>query len=279
MATRDTGNHVNTHRLIRELGRAGAAGVHLEDQAFPKRCGHMEGKRLDTTQAMVDKIAAAVDARTDADFVVVARTDALAVEGFEAAIERGARFREAGADVIFIEARSARNRSPPSHACCPGRNGSMRAGTASPPLPPLATLDRMGYRLVTYPDTVFRRGEWRAPAARDDPRHRRLWQRRAADAVRRFQRAGRARYDRGARPPLCRLHGIIGRSSIMQRRTFLLTAASALASPAIARADAGKVAALYPAIRSGRARSRLHHGLCHAEPRLPDFRYALRHGC
>ncbi len=149
------GNHVNTHRLIRELGRSGAAGVHLEDQALPKRCGHMEGKRLDTTQAMVDKIAAAVDARTDADFVVVARTDALAVEGFEAAIERGARFREAGADVIFIEAPVSEEQIAAVPRLLPGPQWFNASWDGKSPLPPLATLDRMGYRLVTYPDTVF----------------------------------------------------------------------------------------------------------------------------
>ena len=149
------GNHINTHRLIRELGHAGAAGVHLEDQAFPKRCGHMEGKRLDTTQAMVDKIAAAVDARTDPDFVVVARTDALAVEGFAAAIDRGARFREAGADVIFIEAPVSEEQIAAIPGLLPGPQWFNASWDGKSPLLPLADLQRLGYRLVTYPDTVF----------------------------------------------------------------------------------------------------------------------------
>ena len=149
------GNHVNTDRLVRELERAGAAGVHLEDQAFPKRCGHMEGKRLDSVQAMVDKVAAAAAARTDPDFLIVARTDALAVEGFEAALERAERFRQAGADVLFVEA-------PVSNAQIAAIPRRLRAPTwfnaswdGKSPLPRLAELDALGYRLVVYPDTVF----------------------------------------------------------------------------------------------------------------------------
>jgi methylisocitrate lyase len=91
-------------RTIREMGRAGAAGVHLEDQVAAKRCGHRPGKVLVTTEEMLDRIKAAVDARTDPDFVIMARTDAVAVEGLEAAIERACRYREAGADMLFPEA-------------------------------------------------------------------------------------------------------------------------------------------------------------------------------
>jgi methylisocitrate lyase len=91
-------------RTIREMERAGAAGVHLEDQVAAKRCGHRPGKALVTTDEMLDRIRAAVDARTDPDFVIMARTDAVAVEGMEAAIERACRYREAGADMLFPEA-------------------------------------------------------------------------------------------------------------------------------------------------------------------------------
>ena len=149
------GNHVNTDRLVRELERAGAAGVHLEDQAFPKRCGHMDGKRLDSVQAMADKVAAAAAARTDPDFLIVARTDAIAVEGFEAALERAERFRQAGADVLFVEA-------PVSNAQIAAIPRRLRAPTwfnaswdGKSPLPSLKELDALGYRLVVYPDTVF----------------------------------------------------------------------------------------------------------------------------
>jgi len=149
------GNHVNTDRLVRELERAGAAGVHLEDQAFPKRCGHMEGKRLDSVQAMADKIAAAAAARTDPDFLIVARTDAIAVEGFEAALERAERFRQAGADVLFVEAPVSNEQiaAIPRRLRAPAWFNASWDGKS--PLPSLAALDALGYRLVVYPDTVF----------------------------------------------------------------------------------------------------------------------------
>jgi methylisocitrate lyase len=91
-------------RTIREMCRAGAAAVHIEDQISAKRCGHRPGKALVSAQEMVDRIKAAADARTDPDFVIMARTDALAVEGLEAALERACRYRDAGADMIFPEA-------------------------------------------------------------------------------------------------------------------------------------------------------------------------------
>lgn len=91
-------------RTVREMIRAGAAGIHIEDQVAAKRCGHRPGKVLVSSAEMEDRIKAAVDARTDQDFVIVARTDAVAVEGLEAAMERACRYREAGADIIFPEA-------------------------------------------------------------------------------------------------------------------------------------------------------------------------------
>jgi 2-methylisocitrate lyase-like PEP mutase family enzyme len=141
--------------LIRELIRAGAAGVHLEDQTFPKRCGHMDGKRVEPVQVMVDKISAAVDARSDPDFIVVARTDALAIEGFEAAIERSARYAEAGADVLFVEAPVSNEQIADIPRRLPGPAWFNASWDGKSPLPDIANLDRMGYRLVVYPDTVF----------------------------------------------------------------------------------------------------------------------------
>ncbi len=91
-------------RTIREMTRAGAAGVQIEDQVAAKRCGHRPGKRVVSTKEMTDRIKAAVDARTDPEFVIMARTDAFAVEGLEAAMERACCYREAGADMIFPEA-------------------------------------------------------------------------------------------------------------------------------------------------------------------------------
>jgi len=91
-------------RTIREMTRAGVAGVHIEDQVQAKRCGHRPGKELVEPQEMADRITAAVDAKTDPDFIVMARTDALAVEGLEAAVERARLYEEAGADMLFAEA-------------------------------------------------------------------------------------------------------------------------------------------------------------------------------
>lgn len=98
------GNEINVWRTVREFERAGAAGIHIEDQVSPKRCGHMHGKSVISVAEMVSKIATAVDARRDDDFVVIARTDALAIEGLEAALVRAKAYREAGADVLFVEA-------------------------------------------------------------------------------------------------------------------------------------------------------------------------------
>ena len=106
MVDADTGfgNALNMQRTIQVLERAGADAIQIEDQVFPKRCGHFEGKQVISGAEMVTKIKAAVDARTDPDLIIVARTDAIAVEGFNAAMDRAESFREAGADVGFIEA-------------------------------------------------------------------------------------------------------------------------------------------------------------------------------
>jgi len=106
IADADTGygNPINVRRTIHEYERAGVAGLHIEDQVWPKKCGHMEGKQVISMDEMAQKIRAAVDARQDPDFVIIARTDANAVNGFEDALRRGQAYLEAGADVIFIEA-------------------------------------------------------------------------------------------------------------------------------------------------------------------------------
>src|SRR5256884_1173042 len=106
IADADTGygNPINVRRTIREYERAGVAALHIEDQVWPKKCGHMEGKQVIPMQEMVQKIHAAVEARQDPDFVIIARTDANAVNGFGDALQRGKAYREAGADVLFIEA-------------------------------------------------------------------------------------------------------------------------------------------------------------------------------
>lgn len=97
------GNPLNVQRTVRTFEKAGVAAIHLEDQELPKRCGHLSGKTLVSTADMVNKLRAACDARNDPDFVIIARTDALAVEGLEAALERGKAYEAAGADMIFVE--------------------------------------------------------------------------------------------------------------------------------------------------------------------------------
>jgi 2-methylisocitrate lyase-like PEP mutase family enzyme len=98
------GNALNVQRTVRLFERAGASAIQLEDQTFPKRCGHLQDKSLISTMEMVGKIRAATDARLDSETLVIARTDAVAVEGFDQAVERAERYAEAGADVLFVEA-------------------------------------------------------------------------------------------------------------------------------------------------------------------------------
>ena len=106
MADGDTGfgNAINLYYAVKEFEAAGAAGINLEDQIFPKRCGHMQGKQIVSCEEGVKKIEAAVAARTDADFIINARTDAIAVYGVDEAIRRGNAYAKAGADLIFVEA-------------------------------------------------------------------------------------------------------------------------------------------------------------------------------
>ncbi|MBN2286308.1 MAG: isocitrate lyase/PEP mutase family protein [Tissierellales bacterium] len=106
MADGDTGfgNALNLIRTVKEFEKAGAAGINLEDQVFPKRCGHMDGKQIISLEEAILKIEAAVSSRSDKDFVINARTDAIAVYGIEEAIKRGNAYAKAGADLIFVEA-------------------------------------------------------------------------------------------------------------------------------------------------------------------------------
>src|SRR5262245_17423828 len=101
------GNAINVIRTVREYERAGVAGIHIEDQVWPKKCGHMFGKRVIPKEEMAGKIKAALDARRDPDFVIIARCDALMVNGLEDTLERGEAYREAGADMIFFEMRES----------------------------------------------------------------------------------------------------------------------------------------------------------------------------
>src|SRR5688572_22381610 len=103
------GNALNVVRTVREFERAGANGIQLEDQDFPKRCGHLDGKTLIPADEMAGKLKAALDTRTSADTLIIARTDAVAVEGFDRAIERAQMYKEIGADMLFVEAPKSRD--------------------------------------------------------------------------------------------------------------------------------------------------------------------------
>src|SRR2546423_11589789 len=154
IADADTGygNPINVRRTIHEYERAGVAAVHIEDQVWPKKCGHMEGKQVIPMDEMVQKIRAAVDARQDPDFVIIARTDANAVYGFEDALRRGQAYREAGADVIFIEApRSIEELQAIVHAF-PGVPLLYNwAESGKTPLLPLEEIHALGFKLVIFP--------------------------------------------------------------------------------------------------------------------------------
>ncbi len=158
IADADTGygNPINTRRTIRDYEKAGVAGVHLEDQAWPKRCGHLAGKRVIPTAEMVAKIKATCDARRDKDFVIITRTDAIAIEGMEAALERGERYREAGADVLFIEAPVGREQVEVVAKRFKGVPllYNMAASGKTPDLP-ADELGRLGFKLAIYPNWLI----------------------------------------------------------------------------------------------------------------------------
>jgi methylisocitrate lyase len=143
-------------RTVRELGRAGAAGCHLEDQVQAKRCGHRPGKALVSAAEMCDRVKAAVDARAGGDFVVMARTDAHAVEGLDAAIERARAYVEAGADMIFAEALTSLDeyRRFTGAVGVPVLANVTEFGKT--PLFHVAQLREAGVRLVLYPLSAFR---------------------------------------------------------------------------------------------------------------------------
>jgi 2,3-dimethylmalate lyase len=106
------GNPINVIRTVKEYEAAGVSAVHIEDQVIPKKCGHMEGKQVIDASEMVEKIRAAVEARHSEEFVIIARTDARAVEGMDVALDRARIYRDAGADALFVEAPGARRKSP-----------------------------------------------------------------------------------------------------------------------------------------------------------------------
>ena len=150
------GGPINVRRTLRAYERAGVAAVHLEDQQWPKRCGHMAGKALVPVEEMVGKIKAAVDSRTDSDFVVIARTDAYSVEGYEAALERAARYVEAGADMIFVEELRTIEQLAEVPRRFPVPALYNMASSGKTPLLPAHEIERLGFRVVIYPNLIMR---------------------------------------------------------------------------------------------------------------------------
>jgi 2-methylisocitrate lyase-like PEP mutase family enzyme len=152
------GNALNVQRTVRLFEKAGAHAIQLEDQSFPKRCGHLDDKSLISADEMIGKIKAAVDARHSSDTLIIARTDAVAVEGFDRAIQRAAMFREAGADVLFVEAPKTRG----DLAGIVKRIGggiplmaNMVEGGKTPILSG-AELETLGFSLVIFPGGIVR---------------------------------------------------------------------------------------------------------------------------
>jgi 2-methylisocitrate lyase-like PEP mutase family enzyme len=160
IADADTGygNALNVTRTVQRFERAGANAIQLEDQDFPKRCGHLDGKALIPADEMCGKIRAAADARESREMLIIARTDAVAVEGFEHAIERALRYREAGADVLFVEAPKARDDLARIVAML-GSNvpllANMVEGGKTPPLS-AAELEAIGFAIVIFPGGIVR---------------------------------------------------------------------------------------------------------------------------
>lgn len=152
------GNALNTQRTVRDFERAGAAMIQLEDQGFPKRCGHLDGKTVVPAREMCGKLRAALDARRSADTLILARTDAVAVEGLEAALERAERYLECGVDALFIEAL----RTPDDmRAACerfaqrvPLLANMVEGGKT--PVMSAAELGALGFRIVVFPGGAAR---------------------------------------------------------------------------------------------------------------------------
>ena len=154
IADADTGygNPLNVIRTVGAYEAAGVAGLHIEDQVAPKKCGHMEGKQVIPAEEMVEKVRAAVQARTQPEFVIIARTDARAPEGLERALERARMYRDAGADALFIEALTTEAEAEAAARAFPGVPllFNWAEGGRTPPI----SLDRitaLGYRIVIFP--------------------------------------------------------------------------------------------------------------------------------
>jgi 2-methylisocitrate lyase-like PEP mutase family enzyme len=152
------GNALNVERTVRLLEKSGAQAIQIEDQGFPKRCGHLDGKTLIPAAEMAGKIKAAVDARRSSDTLIIARTDAVAVEGFERAVERALLYRDAGADVLFVEAPKAREELAKIVKLV-GRNVPLMANMVEGGKTPMLSsseLETLGFALVIFPGGIVR---------------------------------------------------------------------------------------------------------------------------
>jgi len=152
------GNALNVQRTVRLFERAGASAIQLEDQVFPKRCGHLADKAVIAASEMVGKIKAAVDARQSASTLIVGRTDAAAIEGMDRAIERGRRYAEAGADILFIEAPRSRDELSRVAGELSGK-APLLANMVEGGNTPLLTSDELahiGFRVVIFPGGIVR---------------------------------------------------------------------------------------------------------------------------
>lgn len=144
------GGPITVMRVVREFEEAGVAGLWIEDQVIPKRCGHFEGKQLISRQAMIKKIEAALEARTDPDLIIMARTDALGVYGFEEAISRAREYVKAGADMIFIEAPESREEMENIVPSIPAPVFINLVEGGKTPLLTTQELETMGYKLASF---------------------------------------------------------------------------------------------------------------------------------
>ena len=150
------GNALNVMRTVKEFIRAGAAGVQIEDQVSPKRCGHFAGKEVIPKAEAVLKIRAAAEARGNHDLVIIARTDAIAVAGLDEAVDRAKAYTEAGADVIFVEAPRSREELAEVARRVPGPKVANMVEGGKTPQVTAAELETMGYKLVLYANCVLR---------------------------------------------------------------------------------------------------------------------------
>jgi len=158
IADMDTGygNAINIVRAMREFERAGVAGFHIEDQVAPKKCGHYEGKAVISVKEMVGKIKALVDTRRDSDMVIIARSDARAIEGLQAAIDRVNAYIDAGADVGFVEAPRSEEELTAISAQLKGPALANMFHGGKTPLLPASQLEEMGFKLGIYPSQTQR---------------------------------------------------------------------------------------------------------------------------